>query len=330
MPAWGREDNIRVIANVVFIEGSTFVTNAQGNASVSTSGSFDFESNAFGDVSKSKTGGILAGDYIEIHHNSNTKVDAGKIGDSPTYQVAKVTNAIHIVLTTPASFSGNLVHPTVQQGPKYLANISSGTDTVNKGNVGSDPGTRNVYSIQRVYGIDQTAANVNFNKHELNIKTPGWVHSYEYQYRGNTRTRTEQLVAVSKNGIEEGFDYASHIHKHNLHFQDQPDTVPPSFTSNVAGANAHLFANAFAVPAVPGNQISYKWLIANVAAGDGFADVIQPGGAAGFNGVATNTLLIGNVTNVNGQVVICSATVTNEFGVIATANSNQVTILQTN
>lgn len=325
MSAWGREDNIIVIANVVFTEGSKFVTNAIGNTQ--TSSNFSFASNAFGNVAKSPDGGVMAGDYIVLHPSQNSIVDVGEIGNSPKYQIAKVTNAIHLVLTTEASFTANIVHPSIQMGPKYIANISSGTATTNRGNIGSDPGTRNVYSIQRVYGIDKNQANVEFNKHTKGIKTPGWVHMTTHVDRsGLTRHKTEQLVAMSKNGIDHNFDYPSEIHKFNISFTFQPadSATAGGATSNVAGANARLIANATSVPA--GAALTYKWLQQNTDISTAFVDTAATQGAAGVTGQASNILFIANVAAMTGQTFICHATTTNEFGIIGLGNSAPVTV----
>ena len=334
MSAWGREDNIIMTANLLFVRGSTKVTNSHGNIGVA--GSFSFASNAYGDVSRSK--GIEPGDYIVLHPSQ--AVDVGKIGDSPKYQVANVAveaaNVIH--LTSPVSFTANVVHPSVQQGPKYIANIASGTARVNRGNIGANPGTRNVYSIQRVYGIDKNQANVAENKHVKNIKTPGWVHMSTHLDRsGATRHKTEQLVAMSKNGIDHNFDYPSEIHKFNISFTFQPKdsaaavpTASAGAIANVAGANVKLIANATSVP--EGAVLTYKWLhkVSNLASNTSFIDVgAGAHGAAGISGQTSNILFVANVTHVSGQVFICHASTTNEFGVIGVGNSLPVTVLQT-
>ena len=326
MSAWGREDNIIVIANVTFTAGSTRVSNAHGNSQSATSANYDFVSNAFGNVSRSKTGGIVAGDYFVLHPNQD--VDSGSITDAPKLQVLKVDSANVITLASPSPFTANVIHPSIQQGPKYVANIASGTATVNRGNIGAPPGTRNVYSIQRVYGIDKNQANTSFNADVRNIKTPGWVHMSTFKDRnGATRHKTEQLVAMSKNGINHNFDYPSEIHKFNLHFSFQPadSATADGATSNVAGSNVRLIANAISVP--NGADISYKWLVQNTAISTAFIDVAAPGGGAGVSGQASNILFVANVAHVTGQTFICHAFTENEFGVVGLANSDPVTTL---
>ena len=329
MSAWGREDNIIVIANVTLTAGSTRVSNAHGNSQAATSANYDFVSNAFGNVAKSPTGGIMAGDYIVLPTDSDL-VDSGKPGDSPKLQVLKVDSSNVITLTSPSPVTANIIHPSVQQGPKYIGNIAFGTATVNRGNItgtGSNPGSRNVYSIQRVEGIDFHESNVTHNKHVFGIKTPGWVHKTSFKDRsGRKRHKTEQLVAMSKNAIEKNFDYPSEIHRFNIHFSQQPEdsATVKGATSNVAGANVRLVANAFSEPR--GADISYKWLQKNVIAGGDFIDVAAVQGGAGVSGQASNVLFVANVKHVDAQVFICHATTTNEFGVIGLANSNPVTV----
>ena len=146
MSAWGREDNIIIIANVTLTAGSTRMSNAHGNSQAATSANYDFVSNAFGNVAKSPTGGIMAGDYLVLPTNSSL-VDAGKVGDSPKVQIIQVNSSNVVTLASPSPVTANLVHPSIQQGPKYIGNIASGTARVNRGNItgtGSNPGTRNV------------------------------------------------------------------------------------------------------------------------------------------------------------------------------------------
>jgi len=330
MSAWGREENAIIIANLVFTNASDQVTNALGN--IQSSDNFSFLSNTFGNANISITGGIMPGDYIIPPHALS--VDAGKYEpDSYKMQVKSVDSSNVITLTFPATFTANVVHPGVQQGPKYLANIASGTASVLRGNIGAPPGTRNVYSIQRVYGISAREANIAHNKKVLGINSPGWNHHYEFKSEstGLIRRRSETLVAMSKNGIQEEFNYPHHIHAFHLNFGKspsdndntrQPTESPPSFLSNVADANVHLFANAVSEP--NGATITYKWLhkVSNTAANTTFIDVATGAhGAAGISGQATNVLFIANVTHVDGQVFMCHAVTKNEFGVVGLANS---------
>ena len=100
MSAWGREDNIIVIANVTLTAGSTRVSNAHGNSQSATSANYDFVSNAFGNVAKSPTGGIMAGDYLILPNDSDL-VDSGQPGDSPKLQILKVDSANVMTLASP-------------------------------------------------------------------------------------------------------------------------------------------------------------------------------------------------------------------------------------
>ncbi len=338
MSAWGREDNIIIIANVTLTAGSTRMSNAHGNSQAASSANYDFVSNAFGNVAKSPTGGIMAGDYLVLPTNS-ALVDAGKPGNSPKVQIIQVNSSNVVTLASPSPVTANLVHPSIQQGPKYLANINSGTARVNRGNIngnGSNPGTRNVYSIQRVEGIDFHESNVTHNKHVFGIKTPGWIHKTSFKDRsGNKRHKTEQLVAMSKNAIEKSFDYPSEIHRFNIHFSFEPKNSGAGAAggfgaiANVALANVRLVANAFTVP--EGGTVAYRWLSKASSAATAFLDTPATGTGgrgdpAGISGNTTNVLFIANVSNVDGQVFICHATTTNEFGVIGAANSESVTV----
>jgi len=330
MSAWGREENAIVIANIMFVNGSDQVSNAHGN--IQSSDNFNFISNTYGNLNLSPTGGIMPGDYIVPPHA--LAVDVGVYTpNSPKMQVKSVDSSNVITLTFASTFGANVIHPGVQQGPKILGNIASGTASVLRGNIGSPPGTRNVYSIQRVYGISAREANIEHNKKVLGINSPGWNHHYEYKSEstGKIRVRSETLVAMSKNAIQEEFNYPHHIHHYNLTFGDNPSTFdgtrqptesPPSFLSNVAGANVHLFANAFSNP--NGATIEYKWLhkVSNTAANTTFIDVATGfHGAAGITGQATNVLFVSNVTHVDGQVFMCHAFTKNEFHIVGLANS---------
>ena len=335
MSAWGREDNIIVIANVTLTAGSTRVSNAHGNSQAATSANYDFVSNAFGNVAKSPTGGIMAGDYLVLHTN-NGLYDSGRPGDSPKLQFKVIDSSNVMTLVEPSPVTANLVHPSVQQGPKYLANINSGTARVNRGNIGSNPGTRNVYSIQRVYGIDKNQANVSFNADVKNIKTPGWYSVTTFKDRsGKVRHKSEPLVAGSKNMIEHRFDYPSEVHKFNIHFSFEPKNSGAGSAggfgaiANVALANVRLVANAITVP--EGGTVAYRWLSKANSSVTAFLDTPATGTGgrgdpAGISGNTTNVLFIANVSNVDGQVFICHATTTNEFGVIGLANSESVTV----
>ena len=115
--------------------------------------------------------------------------------------------------------------------------------------------------------------------------------------------------------------------KHNEPFSASAYTQAATVngaTSNVAGANIRLVANAFSEPR--GAAISYKWLQKNVIAGGAFIDVAATQGGAGVSGQTSNILFVANVKHVDAQVFICHATTTNEFGVIGAANSNPVTV----
>lgn len=111
---------------------------------------------------------IKDGDYVTI---TGTK-----------FQVANVTSNTVLDLTSNGkAVSGAKAY--VQQGPKYISNVAL---------------SENVYTIQRVYGVDRVeiaVANAAANAHHT-----GWVHFYDYtDSQGNYRRKSEVLVAMSKN-----------------------------------------------------------------------------------------------------------------------------------
>lgn len=196
MSAWGSRDNVFIVlsgtsgslANVNTTATSAVVSNTMGNATAFTNGN------------------ISAGDYITLAGNK--------------YQVKTVDSDTQITLTDGVSTSGN-VNAFVQQGPKFVANVGGA----------KSPRYANIVNIRRVFGVDRdeqanahgaASANANATAHT------GWVDVFQYSHQGTTRTKTEVLVAMSKN-------FNANI-TGNLHaFSDASDDATYPQTRNEGG-----------------------------------------------------------------------------------------------
>lgn len=114
-------------------------------------------------------GNVNMGDYITLN--------------SKKYQVEQVISNTSLYLTSVGASITSGLTAYVQTGPKYISNVSP---------------LQNVYTIQNVYGVDATeigVANAAANAHHT-----GWIHYREYTDAfGNTRKKSEVLVALSKN-----------------------------------------------------------------------------------------------------------------------------------
>ena len=176
----------------------------------------------------------------------------------------------------------------VQQGPKYIANISVDD---------------NVYTIQNVYGIDRNEIGVPENK-ARGISHTGWTHYDTYTTsQGETRHKAEVIVAMSKNfasnadgslfGTGAGVDASDDTvaADYLLYFTQQPVD-----TSNTAGNSAILVAAAASDPV--GATLTYQWYKRDNVSDTTYATVSQPG----VSGATTNTLTIVNVSNVTGNI----------------------------
>lgn len=119
---------------------------------------------------------VKPGDYFAagpLTANSNVK-----------YYVTAVTSNTSLTLSTAYQGSSANVKANVQQGPKDIYWTQNDTS--------------NLYSIQRVIGVDYVEANVGGNKAN-NISQPGWSHMTVYtDGYGQRRVKTEVLVAMSK------------------------------------------------------------------------------------------------------------------------------------
>jgi hypothetical protein len=162
MSGWGKFDS-KSIGNVFVINGSRLVANTLGGgANANTTFTVD----------------VKAGDYISfgaMTANSNVK-----------YQVANVANSIVFYLTTPYVGANANAAANVQQGPKFINNLSANA-------------LGNTYTIQKIVGVDSLEVSLANNKSN-NFSQPGWstVTRYRDSYNVN-RVKTEVLVAMSKN-----------------------------------------------------------------------------------------------------------------------------------
>lgn len=98
------------------------------------------------------------------------------------FQVENVTSNTVLYLTSNGkAATGATLY--VQQGPKYIANVAL---------------SENVYTIQRVYGVDRVEIGV--ANAAANASHTGWIHYRDYtDSQGNFRRKSEVLVAMSKN-----------------------------------------------------------------------------------------------------------------------------------
>jgi hypothetical protein len=143
----------------VSIRGNVVVSTANGNAVLGVNSEF--------------VTNVRAGDYITIASNK--------------YQVDRVISNTSLWLTFPSATTTVGAIAYVQQGPKYISNAN----VVVSGS--------NVYTIQKIYGVDRVEANVTSNK-QKGIHHPGWVYYNTYTTtQGATRNKAEVLVAMSKN-----------------------------------------------------------------------------------------------------------------------------------
>lgn len=150
MSSWGNLDNVTAA-------GTVYVATANANAVLGVSTYF--------------TVNVKAGDYLTIAANK--------------YQVEQVVSNTVIYLTASAATNSAGVKAYIQQGPKYIANVST---------------TENVYTIQRVIGADSVEVLLANNKSFGNVNHTGWNHVMTYtDAYGARRIKSEVLVAMSKN-----------------------------------------------------------------------------------------------------------------------------------
>jgi len=148
MSSWGNLDNLLAKGNVTTTNTSDLVTGFGGT---------EFLSN------------VVSGDYVTIASNK--------------YQVQNVVSNTQLYLTNISATTSANVKMYIQEGPKYIANVSF---------------PANNYSIQNIYGIDRNEMmNVRAN---ANATHTGWTHFQTYvDAYGAVRIKSESLVAMSKN-----------------------------------------------------------------------------------------------------------------------------------
>jgi hypothetical protein len=137
------------------------------------------------------TSNIKEGDYVLITGSK--------------YQVATIASDTSLELTSNGkAASGATMY--IQQGPKYISNTAI-----------SD----NVYTIQRVYGVDRQEIGV--ANAAANASHTGWIHYWDYtDANGSLRRKSEVLVAMSKN-----FATNATLHVQVTGFDAADDTVIP-------------------------------------------------------------------------------------------------------
>ena len=136
---------------------------------------------------------------------SNVKDGDYVIITGQKFQVATVTSDTVLDLTSNGKAAAGATM-YIQQGPKYIANVAV---------------SENVYTIQRVYGVDRQEIGV--ANTAANASHTGWVHFYDYTDANNSyRRKSEVLVAMSKN-----FATNATFHVQVTGFDADDDTVIP-------------------------------------------------------------------------------------------------------
>lgn len=243
MSSWGLKDNVTLTGNVTTSNTSPNVQGFGGTI-------FAVE--------------VEDGDYISIAGHK--------------YQAANVvSNALIILNANAATISAN-VKAYVQQGPKYISNINT---------------LSNTYTIQNIVGIDSNEARVPSNRAK-NFKVPGWYDTKTWTGgHGQTRIKNEVLVALSKNFLASSAgdaDDDTNALDYLLYF-----TTQPSNQANVA-ANSNVTLQVAALSDPTGATITYQWYESpnNIV----YAALSNTGV---YSGATTNTLAISNVANLNGK-----------------------------
>ena len=228
------------------------------------------------------TGTITTSDDIDIVQGFDTtfleELQAGDyvILDGQKYQTDLVSSNTEFRLTSLASANLDNVTSTIQQGPKYIGNVDV---------------EDNVYTIQRIYGVDSDEVN-NPDNRIRNIKSPGWVHYQEYtDALGQTRYKTEVLVSLSKNFSADNAGDADDddvVPNHSIFFVNQPeDNLDVADGSNVTFMVTADSTDNTAI-------IEYQWFESadNINFNSLSDDAI-------YSGTDTNTLEISDVTGLN-------------------------------
>lgn len=248
MSAWGNLDNVLISGNVTTTSASATVTGYGGAA---------FTTN------------VDVGDSIII--------------EGSKYRVTAIASASSLTIDPVAAATTNNVKAYVQQGPKFIANVT----------------TNNTYTIQNVFGVSADEVDVPENK-ARGFNQPGWSHYVTYQdAHGQTRYKTETLVAMSKNFNENGSGTLqtdalddTQLADYLLYFTTQPVAA-----SNVAGSGVVLTTVAVSNPT--GATLAYQWSKKDNATATVYTNLANGGN---ISGATSNTLTVSNVSNVNGNV----------------------------
>jgi len=253
MSSWGNRDNVTLTGTV---------TTSTSSNTVSGFGGAVFEDE------------VNAGDYIIIAAN---KYQVFKVVSNSTIYISEGTGT---VADNAATTSAN-VTAYIQQGPKYISNTAANTSIQD-----------NVYTIQNVYGVHRDEVGVPENQ-ARGFSHTGWSHYQTYATsQGETRYKTEVLVAMSKN-----FDANA---TGTLAFDDaDDDTVVANFliyfttqpSDNTVAANAAVTFSAAEASDPDGATITFQWQESpnNVTWSD-----VADGGV--YSGNTSNTLVISDST----------------------------------
>ena len=109
------------------------------------------------------------------------------------YRIANVSSASTILLDVGyAAGNVNTTTAAIQQSPKDIGTYGWGSSN-------TSVNVANLVTKQNIYGVDRTEVGVAINKAN-GISHTGWVHYHRYtDAYGNTRHKSEVLVAMSKN-----------------------------------------------------------------------------------------------------------------------------------
>ena len=252
MSSWGNLDNVILSGNVTTTTTSDLVNGFGGSTFV---------------------GNVNPGDYVVIASNK--------------YQVQNVLSNSQLYLTNVAATNSANVKAFVQQGPKYVANVSF---------------PANNYSIQNIYGIDRNEITVDENKDRGVASHTGWIHYTTYtDALSQVRNKSEVLVAMSKNfaanstnelfGTGAGTDAADDTvaADYTIYFTAQPADVT-DYLANLGAATFEVSATSAPV----GATITYQWYENNTTHIYALTDT------GVYTDTTTNTLAISNVSGLDG------------------------------
>ena len=232
-----------------------------------------------------------------------------EVGNSITiasnkYRVTAIASASSLTIDPVAATTSANVTGYIQQGPKFVQNTAAG----------------NVYTVQNIYGVSADEVTVAENK-ARGFNQPGWANYVTYtDAYGQTRYKTETLVAMSKNfnenssgTLQTDADDDAVLADYRLYF-----TTQPSDTANGAANVAILSVVAASDPT--GATLTYQWSKKDNATATVYTNLANGGN---ISGATSNTLTIAKVGNVNGNIfrVTISATGTGaDSNVSTTAN----------